>query len=136
MISASVAPPLTVLAEGRAFSFTKGFVTVSNDKFEEWAIVDVMGHQRYVGRVTEQVIAGQGFVRVDVPATEKDGEWSKLIGTSSIYAITPVSEDVARGMAEKRKDIPVKVYDFNSQMVSQLTAPRDLFESDDSDLPY
>ena len=38
------------------------------EKFECWAIVEVMGHSRYAGRVTEQAIGGCAFVRVDVPA--------------------------------------------------------------------
>lgn len=32
-----------------------------------WAIVELFGHARIAGRVTEQVIAGQGFIRADVP---------------------------------------------------------------------
>ncbi len=76
-------------------------------KFEEWAIVDVMGHQRYVGQVTEQVIAGCDFVHVDIPKTKKTQPWTKLIGTGSIYAITPVSEDIARSMAANSQREPV-----------------------------
>ena len=70
-------------------------------KFEQWAIVDVMGDKKYIGKVSEQVIAGCGFVRVDIPKTETVNGWTKLIGTSSICAITPVEEDIARQMAEE-----------------------------------
>ena len=80
--------------------------------FEQWAIVDVMGHQRYVGHVTEQVIAGCGFVRVDVPATSDQPAWTKLVGTGSIYAITPVSEEIARKMAERSQNPPIDAYDL------------------------
>lgn len=81
-------------------------------QFREWAIVDVMGHQRYIGQVSEQVIAGTGFVRVDVPETSTEKPWTKLIGTSSIYAITPVTEEIARHMAESRQSAPVSPYDL------------------------
>ena len=36
--------------------------------FEQWAIVEIFGHQRIAGKVTEQTIGGCSFVRVDVPA--------------------------------------------------------------------
>ena len=88
----------------------------SGDAFDQWAIVDVMGHQRYVGRVSEQVIAGTGFVRVDVPKTDKTEPWTKLIGTSSIYAITPVSEEIAKAMANHRQTEPVTPYELTPKL--------------------
>ena len=35
--------------------------------FEQTCIVELMGHNMIAGKVTEQTIGGQGFVRVDVP---------------------------------------------------------------------
>lgn len=102
-------------------------------KFDEWAIVDVMGHQRYVGRVTEQVIAGTGFVRVDVPATEKVQAWTKLIGTGSIYAITPVTEEIAKAMAENRQAEPIKAFELTPRLTSQASIPFDPYDDDPDD---
>ena len=108
----------------------------SNATFDEWAVVDVTGHQRYVGRVTEQVIAGEGFVRVDVPKVGEQPKWSKIVGTKSIYSITPVSEAVAKAMAEKLMKSPVSVYDvpagFMADLRRKLTV--DGYEIDDDDL--
>jgi len=104
----------------------------SGEAFDQWAIVDVMGHQRYVGRVTEQVIAGTGFVRVDVPGTDKVKPWTKLIGTSSIYAITPVSEEIARAMAQNRQSEPIQAY----ELTPRLTAQASLFDSDDDGMDH
>jgi hypothetical protein len=92
-----------------------------NETFDQWAIVDVMGHQRFVGRVTEQVIAGTGFVRIDVPETPKAHAWTKLVGTASIYAITPITEEIARDMAEKRNDSPISLYDLSENMRKALS---------------
>lgn len=92
---------------------------MANESFDQWAIVDVMGHQRYVGRVTEEVIAGQGFVRVDIPATDKLQAWTKLIGTASIYAITPVSEEIARAMANNRQTEPIAAYELTPKLTVQ-----------------
>lgn len=103
----------------------------SGDTFDQWAIVDVMGHQRYIGRVTEQVIAGQGFVRIDVPETEKQKPWTKLIGTGSIYAITPVTEDIGRAMASKRTSAPVDAYDLPRDFQPRITSDAAMDEADE-----
>ncbi len=102
------------------------------ETFNEWAIVDVMGHQRFVGKVSEQVIAGQGFVRVDIPATSTTPAWTKLIGTASIYAITPVSEEIARGLNIKRPNAPVQAYELPSD-AKQDAKPAGYIEVDPSD---
>lgn len=76
-----------------------------NDKsFDCWAIVEVMGHKKFAGFVTEQTFGVATLIRVDVPATEqrderKTAEYSKLIGVGSIYCITPCTEEVARKCA-------------------------------------
>lgn len=91
-------------------------------KFDGWAIVDVLGHQRYVGYVTTEAYGQAVLFRVDVPAlderervtkqpgygpdgrylpagtTVKEGAvdgYSKLIGAGSIYAISPCTKDAA-----------------------------------------
>jgi histidyl-tRNA synthetase len=95
----------------------------SNATFDQWAIVDVMGHQRYVGRVTEEVIAGCGFVRIDIPAVEGEPAWTKLVGTSSIYAITPVEKDIAMALAARSRKRPVEAYELTPPMVRQASLP-------------
>lgn len=68
--------------------------------FETWAIVEVMGHRRFAGFVTEQTIGGASFVRVDVPKTSDElPAFTKLLGAGSIYAITPCTEETARAFA-------------------------------------
>lgn len=37
------------------------------EKFEHWCVVEIFGHTRIAGFVTEQTIGGQSFVRVGVP---------------------------------------------------------------------
>lgn len=106
----------------------------SVESFDTWAVVDVMGHQRFVGKVTEQVVAGHGFVRVDVPETDKQKAWTKLIGPGSIYAITPVSEEIARAMARERMATPISEYDLPEDfkpMQGRLAYVEDDCDSDD-----
>lgn len=71
-------------------------MTGDDIKFDEWAIVEVMGHSQFAGKTTEQQIAGAGFVRIDVPEADGKPAFTKLLGTSSIFAITPCTEQTAR----------------------------------------
>jgi hypothetical protein len=80
--------------------------------FEEWAIVEIMGHQRYAGRVTEQTIGGCSFVRVDVPAIDGHAEFTKLFGQSSIFCISPCDQSLVRAVAEKLRSVPLSRYEL------------------------
>lgn len=84
------------------------------EKFEHWAIVEVMGHQRFAGRVSEQAVGGANFVRVDVPAVDEQPEFTKLFGPSSIYCISITTEQVARAAAASMRVVPVSAYDIRS----------------------
>jgi hypothetical protein len=46
-------------------------VSENQDKFESWGLLELFGHQRLAGRLTEQTIGGCHFIRIDV--TEVDG---------------------------------------------------------------
>ncbi len=45
-------------------------MTAEAEQFESWAIVELFGHQKIAGKLTEQTIGGCHFIRVDVPAFE------------------------------------------------------------------
>lgn len=90
------------------------------EKFEQWAILEIMGHNRFAGRVTEETIAGAAFLRIDIPAHGERAEFTKLFSPSSVYAITPVSETIARGVAEELAHVPIGVYDLPEWMRDRL----------------
>lgn len=108
-----------------------------SEGFDGWALVEVMGHKRFAGRVSEHTVAGQGFIRVDVPALERDGEqfepFTKLIGPGSIYGITPLSEQVARAMASTLRERPVHTWDLPQP---KLAAPVPDDDLDDRGTSY
>src|SRR5437879_11429 len=83
-----------------------------NSKFEHWALVELMGHQRIAGLVTEQTIAGKGFVRVDVPKANGEIAFTRFFGPEAIYAISPTDQQIAVGLAVKAAVRPVSVYDL------------------------
>ena len=70
-------------------------VSVEQTKFEEWAVLELFGHQRLAGLVSEVQLGGASFVRVDVPEDGKKKGWklTKMYNPSAIYSIAPVTED-------------------------------------------
>lgn len=102
-----------------------------SDKFDAWAVVEVMGHSRYAGRVTEQAIGGCAFVRVDVPAVADRLPFTKLLGQGSIFAITPCSEEAARAVAAQCYSKPMEIYAPSIQKA--LTLDDDVY---DNEIPY
>lgn len=70
------------------------------EAFASWVILELMGHRRLGGYLTEVTIAGQGFLRIDIPEREGHPAVSQLYSPSSVYAMTPCSEDAARRVGE------------------------------------
>ncbi len=85
---------------------------MNQEKFEQWAIVELFGHQRIAGLMTEQTIGGCQFVRVDVPAVTGAAAYTKCYGQGAIYAISFVDRDVALAAAENLRVRPVVPYDL------------------------
>ena len=81
-----------------------------NTKFDCWAVVELFGHQRIAGRVTEQVIAGQGFIRVDVPAIGNIVAFTRLFGPGAIYSIIPTTEEMVLAHVSANVGEPIHIY--------------------------
>jgi hypothetical protein len=62
-----------------------------------WAVVELMGHQRIAGQVTEQSVAGVQMLKVDVPAVGEVPAYTRFLGGGAIYAINPVDEETCIG---------------------------------------
>jgi hypothetical protein len=82
-------------------------------KFETWALVELFGHNQLAGKVSEQVIAGQSFIRIDVPKTTRVPSFTKYHLPTAVYGITPTDEDYATRMAERIEAQPVNDYKHN-----------------------
>lgn len=79
--------------------------------FETWALLEIMGRKRLAGKVSEQTIAGHGFIRIEIP-TGNDGFTTQFYGPSSIYAITPTSEELGRQFAIRNQPAPISRFDL------------------------
>lgn len=80
--------------------------------FETWALVELFGHQRIVGRVTDQALGGASFIRVDVPNPDGSTRFTRMYGASAIYSISPVEREVAITLAQACDAEPVKPYEL------------------------
>ena len=102
------------------------------NKFEINAVVELFGHNRMAGRVTEQTIGSASFIRIDVPETSRQGKFSRLVNPSAIYAINPVTEEVMMQMAEGISSKPIDSWDIRT-MQEKLLALR---EKNGEELPF
>ncbi|WP_233869295.1 hypothetical protein [Paraburkholderia adhaesiva] len=90
----------------------------NNSRAEQWAIVEIFGHQRIAGRVSEQTLGGSSFVRVDVPAFDAIGSqpatqaFTKLFGNGAIYAISFVDKAAALTVARGIRVQPIGTYEL------------------------
>lgn len=82
------------------------------NSFSEWALVELFGHQKIVGKVTEATMAGGAFLRVDVPAFDGSPAFTRFYGPGAIYSINPVTEEVARGLCERYRNEPVSRFEL------------------------
>ena len=71
---------------------------------DQWAIVELMGHVRMAGRVTEVQQFGVTMGRIDIPDTSAEAApaavaRSVLFSGASIYRVTYCTEEAARKVA-------------------------------------
>jgi len=70
--------------------------------FEQWAILELMGHVKLAGLVTEEEHFGAKLGRIDIP--NGDGFTTQYFTGGSIYRLTPTTEEIAR--AVNRWELP------------------------------
>jgi DNA polymerase-3 subunit epsilon len=94
-----------------------------SEKFDMHCVVELFGHSRISGKVTEQAIGGATFLRIEVPKTTKREGFTRFYGAGAIYSITPVDEKVAAAMAESLEVEPVSEWTLRQAMQKLLAAP-------------
>lgn len=103
---------------------------MSEEKFDLYCMVELFGHNKIAGRCTEQNIAGVNMLRVDVPETDKQPAFTKFYNGTAIYAINPITEEVAKDIANKLSNSPITVYEVRNMI------ERNVFELQSHKLPW
>lgn len=95
--------------------------------FEGWAIVELMGHRRLAGYVTEVEIAGSPMLRLDIPGTPigdipevlqdvppavDDLVATQFYSAAALYCLTPTTEAIARAVAVRSQPTPVHQWEL------------------------
>lgn len=85
-----------------------------------WAIVELLGHVRLAGRVSEEEHFGAKLGRLDIPM-HGGGYTTQWFGGGSVYRLTAVSEEIARAVALRNQPEPVQRWELAAP--AQPTAP-------------
>ena len=105
---------------------------MSEETFDQCAIVELMGHVRLAGRVTETSLFGTTLCRVDIPDTPDQKGFTRLVGGSAIYAVTPCSEEVAKLITLMDRPKPIGIYEIRELTQLALQAPQAPIEGVDT----
>lgn len=85
--------------------------TAGEPELKSWALVELFGHQRIVGFLSQQTFGTGVLFRVDVPDLLKDKKivrkgFTRYFGLSAIYSITPVDEAMVRELLPRVDGTP------------------------------
>lgn len=111
-----------------------------NQTFSEWAVLELMGHRRLAGKVSETTIAGGTFIRIDVPGAKGRKEFTQYYLPSAVYCISPTTEEICRQLAAQYTPEPVHRFELPGpeQINTSIKIPGADWtdESKDDDLPF
>jgi len=78
-----------------------------------WAVVELMGHTRLGGQISEHQFGGAAMIRLDVPAAT--GFTTQLLSGASIFRITFCDEITARAAAPGWRP-PIYEYELTREL--------------------
>lgn len=61
-----------------------------------WVLLELMGHRQRVGMAREEYVGSGKMIRIDIPTGDGDDTVSEFYGTNAVYALRPISEEIAR----------------------------------------
>lgn len=111
------------------------------DDFAGWAILELMGHKRLAGYVSEVEFAGAAMVRIDVPGDEDDATATQLYSASALYCLTPTDEATARRVAKLATLAPVTRWelgapDRRAAAIEAADVGEDVYTDSEDDQPW
>lgn len=105
-----------------------------SEKFEAWGIVELMGHQRVAGRLSEQPVGGGNLLRVDVPVNGSPETFrTAFYGASAIYAVHITDEPAARAAASQCAQRPTYAYELAQAVRDSAPSARVTYTPDESE---
>ena len=105
---------------------------MSEETYASWSILALLGHRRLAGFVTEQEIAGKGFLRIEIPGPGET-KTTQFYSPDSVYGLTPTTEEIARRVAARDRPAPVHPWELRLPEHSNLPATIDANRVDGDD---
>lgn len=100
--------------------------------FAEWCIVELFGHRRLAGFVTEQEIFGASFLCLQIPASGTAPAMTQFYGPAAVFGVTPVTETMARAVAGRLRHEPVQRWELPPAITPDVDAEVREFAGDEA----
>lgn len=85
-----------------------------SDTTTEWAIVELFGHVRTAGRISEVERFGGKMMRLDVPGDGGGIAATQYLGNAALYRVTVTTEEIARQVAQLARPEPVHRWELTA----------------------
>jgi hypothetical protein len=107
-----------------------GAETEAAPELKSWALVEIFGHQRIVGYLSQQAFGTGVLFRVDVPDLTSSGKviregFTRYFGLAAIYSITPISEEMVRKLLPSIDGTPGEARALSSRSYSSYRDSED-----------
>lgn len=104
---------------------------MNNEKEQQFAVVEMMGHRKIAGAIAQSELARGSLIRVDVFGADGAIERTEHVGTAAIYDITICSEQTAKAAAIAHCPRPSFVFDILKPQSERRQLPFTDAEEDD-----
>lgn len=115
------AGPYGLEANARDATAEEDHSVEDKEQKEMWALIELFGHQRIAGKVTQCELGAGALIRVDVPAIGDRAPLTKFYNVKAIYGITPVDQATCERMAKDIRAEPISEYSIQREM-ARLTS--------------
>ena len=106
--------------------------STDTDQAQQWAIMELMGHQKIAGRYTEH----GAMHRVDVPDGNGRFRFSRLYSPQAIYSITFVDLETAQAAAQVFDQPAITVWELQTEIKRLAAAVPASYPDEIYDLDY
>lgn len=97
---------------------------MTEERIDTWAVIELMGHRKVAGRVSERNIGGSVLLQVDIPGADGQIARSELYGLAAIYGIHPTTEEALKRIIANRP------WGYNEPIIPYVPPERQLASGD------
>lgn len=80
-----------------------------------WVFLELMGHRQRIGKAREEYVGSGKMLRIDIPVDGGADDVTEFYGTSAIYALRPITEEIAKDHWAAKDPRPIKPAEYRPQ---------------------